>query len=67
VKVGEIYRLKAFPSYTIEIISVTDSATAYLLYPSVRRSHVRYLTEVDYSDFVLYTKLDRLLEGLDEI
>lgn len=67
MKVGEVYRFRTvLPSYTVEIIDLRGDDVVYK-YTGVRNSPARVLEKNRWNDdFVLLTKLDRLLEGLDE-
>jgi hypothetical protein len=66
MKVGEIYRYKARPEYIVQVTKV-HSHEIVCKYLNIRHTEVSWSKEDWSEDFVLMTKLERLLEGLDEI
>lgn len=67
MKVGEVYRRRTvLPSYTVEIIDLRGDDVVYR-YTNIWNSPARVLEKNRWDeDFVLLTKLDRLLEGLED-
>ena len=67
MKVGEVYRYKHSWNFVVQIEEVYEYR---LIYRYVKPRHdiaESYKKDRWNEDFVLLTKLDRLLEGLDEL
>lgn len=67
MKVGEVYRYKHGMTYIVEIVSVHEYRILYK-YLDLDYNLVESYEKARWNeDFVLMTKLECLLEGLDEI
>lgn len=67
MKVGEIYRYKYGHTYIVEITSVHEYRILYK-YLDLDYALVESYEKARWDeDFLLVTKLERLLEGLDEL
>lgn len=67
MKVGEVYRYKYGMTYIVQITSVHEYRILYK-YLDIDYNLVESYEKTRWNDdFVLLTKLDRLLEGLDEL
>lgn len=67
MKVGEVYRYKYGHTHIVKIVSVHEYRIQYK-YLDLDYNLVESYEKARWNDaFVLLTKLDRLLEGLDEL
>lgn len=67
MKVGELYRYKYAYGYTVKVVEVHEYMVLYKYMDLDYNLVETYEKDRWDRDFVLLTKLDRLLEGLDEI
>lgn len=67
MKVGEIYRYKHAFNFVVQIEEVYEHRLIYRYVKPLHDVAESYEKARWDEDFVLLTKLDRLLEGLDEI